>query len=233
MQAVIVAGGWGSRLGALVEETAPIMLPIAGRPFIDYLLANLVNEGIDDVILLFDRHAEQVEQYVGNGDGHHVRIRTKRDGDFPLDVLGSVKQVEDWLDGTFCIVRGNAYPRLDVRAAYDALVARPEPVLMAVHANRDARYENEVDLRGDIVGRFDQIDPGAHHDYRFAGFTMLRNLVIGEMRPAAPIGEQAFYGGLSTDARIVAFIADRSYEITTPETLAHFTEAVARGEVRI
>ena len=104
---------------------------------------------------------------------------------------------------------------------------------MAVHANRDARYENEVDLRGDIVGRFDQIDPGAHHDYRFAGFTMLRNLVIGEMRPAAPIGEQAFYGGLSTDARIVAFIADRSYEITTPETLAHFTEAVARGEVRI
>ena len=128
MQAVIVAGGWGSRLGALVEETAPIMLPIAGRPFIDYLLANLVNEGIDDVILLFDRHAEQVEQYVGNGDGHHVRIRTKRDGDFPLDVLGSVKQVEDWLDGTFCIVRGNAYPRLDVRAAYDALVARPEPV---------------------------------------------------------------------------------------------------------
>lgn len=234
MQAVIVAGGWGSRLESLVADTAPVLLPIAGRPFIDYLLARLVSEGIDDVILLLDRHAEQVERYVGIGERHHVRIRTMRDGEFPLDVLGSVKQAEDWLDSTFCLVRGNAYPRLDIQAAYRALLNRPEPVLMAVHANRDARYPNDVELRGSSVSRYDTIDPGPHHDYRFIGFTMLRSMVIDEIRPGAPVGEQAFYGGLATDARIAAYITDTpSFEITSPETLAHFSDAVARGVVSV
>lgn len=234
MQAVIVAGGWGSRLESLVVDTAPVLLPIAGRPFIDYLLARLVSEGIDDVILLLDRHAEQVERYVGIGERHHVRIRTMRDGEFPLDVLGSVKQAEDWLDSTFCLVRGNAYPRLDIQAAYRALLNRPEPVLMAVHANRDARYLNDVDLRGNSVSRYDTLDPGPHHEYRFIGFTMLRSMVIDEIRPGSPVGEQAFYGGLATDARIAAYITDTpSFEITSPETLAHFSDAVARGVVSV
>lgn len=234
MQAVIVAGGWGSRLESLAADTAPVLLPVAGRPFIDYLLARLVAEGIDDVILLLDRHAEQVERYVGVGERHHVRIRTMRDGDFPLDVLGSVKQAEEWLDSTFCLVRGNAYPRVDIRAASAAFVDRLEPVLMVVHANRDARYPNDVDLRGNSVGRFDVIDPGPHHEYRFAGVTLLRSMVIDEMRPAVPIGEQAFYGGLTTDARLAAYVADTpSLAIATPEMLAHFTEAVARGRVPI
>lgn len=234
MQAVIVAGGWGSRLESLAGETAPVLLPVAGRPFIDYLLAHLVSEGIDDVILLLDRHAEQVEQHVGVGERHHVRIRTMRDGDFPLDVLGSVKQVEDWLDNTFCLVRGNTYPRVDLQTAYATFLGRLEPALMVVHANHDPRYANDADLRGDSVGRFDAIEPGPHHEYRFAGITMIRSMVIDEMRPASPIGEQAFYGGLTTDARLAAYVAGTpSYEITTPETLAHFTEAVARSEVRI
>lgn len=232
MQAVIVAGGWGSRLEALAADTAPVLLPIAGRPFLDYLLARLVSEGIDDVILLLDRHAEQVERYVGIGERHHVRIRTMRDGEFPLDVLGSVKQAEEWLDSTFCLVRGNAYPRVDIQDAFNTFVNRPEPVLMAVHANRDPRYANDIDLRGTSVSRFDTLTPGPQHEYRFVGLTLLRSLVIDEMRPASPIGEQAFYGGLSTDARIAAYVTDTpSFEITSPETLAHFTEAVSRGVV--
>ena len=234
MQTVIVAGGWGSRLEAFSKETAPVLLPIAGRPFIDYLLARLVSEGIDEVILLLDRHADQVEQHVGGGERHHVRIRTFRDGEFPLDVLGSVKQVEDWLEDTFCLVRGNSYPRVNIRAAVADLLTRPQPVLMAVQANRDGRYANDADLNDNVVGRFDTLSPGPQHEYRFTGLAVLRSTVIEEIRPAAPIGEQAFYGGLAIDARLAAHVADASsFEITTPETLAHFTDAVARGDIQV
>lgn len=234
MQAVIAAGGSGSRLGSLAQEAAPVLLPIAGRPFIDYLLARLVAEGIDDVILLLDHHAEQVERHVGTGERHGVRIRTMRDGQFPLEVLGAVKQAEDLLDTTFCLVRGDTYPRVGIQAVHAAFVNRMEPALMVVHANGDARYPNDVDLNGNSVGRYDAIDPGPHHDHRFAGLTLLRTLVIDEMRPAVPIGEQAFYGGLTTDARLAAYVADTpSFTINTPETLAHFTEAVANGRIPI
>lgn len=234
MQAVIAAGGPGSRLGSLAQETAPVLIPIAGRPFIDYLLTRLVVEGIDDVILLLDHRAEQVERYVGAGERHGVRIRTMRDGQFPLEVLGAVKQAEDLLETTFCLVRGDSYPRVDIQSAHAAFVNRMEPAMMAVHANNDPRYPNDVDLNGNSVGRFDAIEPGPHHSHRFAGLTLLRTLVIDEMRPAVPIGEQAFYGGLTTDARLAAYVADTpSFTINTPETLAHFTEMVAQGRIPI
>ncbi len=234
MQAVIAAGGSGSRLGPLTKDTAPVMLPVGGRPFIDYLLARLVAEGIDDVILLLDHQAEQVERHVGTGERHGVRIRTMRDGQFPLEVMGAVKQAEEILETTFCLVRGDSYPRVDIQAMHAAFVNRMEPAMMAVHANRDPRYLNDIDLNGTSVGRFDAIDPGPHHDYRFAGLTLLRTLVIDEMRPSVPIGEQAFYGGLSTDARIAAYVQDApSFSISTPETLAHFTELVAQGRIPV
>ncbi|TAK81148.1 MAG: hypothetical protein EPO16_00105, partial [Dehalococcoidia bacterium] len=152
MQAVIAAGGSGSRLGPLTKDTAPVMLPVGGRPFIDYLLARLVAEGIDDVILLLDHQAEQVERHVGTGERHGVRIRTMRDGQFPLEVMGAVKQAEEILETTFCLVRGDSYPRVDIQAMHAAFVNRMEPAMMAVHANRDPRYLNDIDLNGTSVG---------------------------------------------------------------------------------
>lgn len=232
MQAAVVAGGWATRLGPQMANVASALVPVAGRPFLDYLLPHLVREGFDDVILLVDRHAEQVEAHVGNGERYHVRVRTYRDGERPLDVLGAVKDVEDILAPTFWLVRGNALPRIDFRAVEAALLARGQFALMGVHANRDPRLQNDVDVRGDLVSRFDTITPGPEHVHRFIGATYLRSLLIDEMRPSVPIGEQAFYGGLASDARLGAYVADTpSYSIATPEGLAHFTDAVARGEV--
>jgi len=51
MQALILAGGKGTRLGSLTERVPKPMLQVAGRPFIEHLIWNLKRHGISDIIL--------------------------------------------------------------------------------------------------------------------------------------------------------------------------------------
>ena len=52
MQAVILAGGLGTRLGAITRAVPKPMVPVAGRPYLEHQLRELARQGIADVVLL-------------------------------------------------------------------------------------------------------------------------------------------------------------------------------------
>jgi len=61
MQAVILAGGRGARLGAATDHCPKPLANIGGRPFLDYLIAGLVRHGFTDILLLAGYLAEQLK----------------------------------------------------------------------------------------------------------------------------------------------------------------------------
>ena len=67
MQAVILAGGLGTRLRPLTESVPKPMVPVRGRPFLEYELALLAQNGITDVVLCVGYLGEQVSQHFGSG----------------------------------------------------------------------------------------------------------------------------------------------------------------------
>ena len=63
-QAIILVGGRGTRLGELTQQTPKPLLPVAGRPFIDYWLDKLAAVGIADIILACGHLAQHfIERY--------------------------------------------------------------------------------------------------------------------------------------------------------------------------
>ncbi len=62
-KAVILAAGWGSRLLPATKSLAKPMLPIVDRPAIDYIVQDLVDAGIKDIIIVGKQHFEQIEEY--------------------------------------------------------------------------------------------------------------------------------------------------------------------------
>ena len=50
-QAIILVGGLGTRLGALTKKTPKPLLPVAGRPFLEYVITWLARAGVEEVIL--------------------------------------------------------------------------------------------------------------------------------------------------------------------------------------
>ena len=74
IDAVVLAGGMGSRLGGLFPQTAKPLVPIAGRPFLDYLADFLIAEGVRRIVLAVGHLQEQFAGY----------CRSRRDVEFVL-----------------------------------------------------------------------------------------------------------------------------------------------------
>ncbi len=61
VQAVILCGGLGTRLSGVVPDLPQALAPVAGRPFLDYVLENLAAAGIRDIVLCTSHRGEQIE----------------------------------------------------------------------------------------------------------------------------------------------------------------------------
>ena len=67
MQAVILAGGRGSRLGALANEVPKALVPVAGRPLLAHSLSLLRRHGVEEVVLCTGHLADKIADYVQDG----------------------------------------------------------------------------------------------------------------------------------------------------------------------
>ena len=74
MKALILAGGLGTRLRPLVADRPKAMAEAAGRPFLEYLVAQLRDEGFEDIVLCVGHLAGQIEDYFGDGQRWGVRV---------------------------------------------------------------------------------------------------------------------------------------------------------------
>ena len=67
MKAIIVAGGHGSRLLPMTNFTHKTLLPLCGRPIIDYAMATIRNAGINEITIIGNRFIDKIREHVGSG----------------------------------------------------------------------------------------------------------------------------------------------------------------------
>src|SRR2546428_14164707 len=104
--------GLGPRLRPLTLHTKKELMPVANRPFLEHVLANLAKHGVDEVILTTGYLAEAFEDYPDERT-HGVKLTIVREST-PLDTCGAVKNVEAMLDGTFLVCNGDILTNLDI-----------------------------------------------------------------------------------------------------------------------
>lgn len=77
---IILAGGLGTRLGSVVGDMAKVLASVNGRPFLAYLLDQLIIAGFSNVILCTDYKADMVKEFFGeNYKTLHIRYSQERD----------------------------------------------------------------------------------------------------------------------------------------------------------
>jgi D-glycero-D-manno-heptose 1,7-bisphosphate phosphatase len=101
-QAVILAGGRGTRLGDLVQHTPKPLLAVGGQPFLFYLIWNLRRHGIKQIVLSVGYLAERIAQaFAGQKD-----VVISREVE-PLGTGGGLRQANELLDDTFFVLNGD------------------------------------------------------------------------------------------------------------------------------
>ncbi len=115
MQALILAGGEGTRLRPLTSTVPKPVVPLVDRPFIAYMLDWLRSHGVDDVVLSCGFMASGVRNVLGDGSAYDVRLRYVEEPS-PRGTGGAVKFAEPMLDERFLVLNGDVLTDLDLSA---------------------------------------------------------------------------------------------------------------------
>src|SRR5688572_24734693 len=113
MQAVIMAGGEGSRLRPLTSNVPKPMLPVANRPLMEHIIELLRKHGINDVVATVQFLASLIRNYFGDGSDLGVSLSYATE-EVPLGTAGSVLGARDLLSGSFMVISGDALTDIDL-----------------------------------------------------------------------------------------------------------------------
>ena len=104
MKAMILAAGQGQRLRPLTEKIPKALVPVAGRPMIEYPLRLLRYYGIRDIIVNLHHLGSDIEAYLGDGSSFDVKIAYSREAEL-LDTGGGLLKARSFFDqGTFIVI---------------------------------------------------------------------------------------------------------------------------------
>jgi mannose-1-phosphate guanylyltransferase len=134
LQALILAGGEGTRLRPLTSSTPKPVISLVGRPFIAYMIEWLRGHGVDDVILSCGFRADGVRDVLGDGAELGVRLRYVDEPE-PLGTGGALKFAEALLDERFFMLNGDVLTDMDLTAQlaqHEQTGARATIALIAV-----------------------------------------------------------------------------------------------------
>jgi mannose-1-phosphate guanylyltransferase len=118
MQALILAGGEGTRLRPLTSTVPKPVVPLVDRPFVRFMLDWLRGHGIEDVVMSCGHLASGVRNVLGDGSAFGIRLRYIEERE-PLGTGGALKFAEPLLDERFVMLNGDVLTDLDVTAQLD------------------------------------------------------------------------------------------------------------------
>lgn len=142
-QAVILAGGRGVRMMPLTKNTPKPMIPILGKPFLHYIIENLRENGITDIILLVGYLHDKIENYFGDGSRFGVRIRYSNSG-IKADTGTRIRSALPLLQNNILLLYGDNFWPLHLRELEWYLHAKKVIALVTVYGNRDNYTKNNI-----------------------------------------------------------------------------------------
>ena len=222
----ILAGGLGTRLGAVAAEVPKGMMPVNGRPFLEHVLELLARHGADRIVICRGHLGEAIEAGLGDGRRFGLSIAYSDEGPVPIGTAGAIRKALPLLGERFMVMYGDTYLRVDYPAVAAAHERSGLPGLMTVLRNDGRWGESNASYARGRVRAYDKRDPpsdAAWIDYGLLAFT-----------PAALDGDEADLADVLTRLARAGELAGvavrrRFYEIGTPPARAETERFLSRG----
>jgi D-glycero-alpha-D-manno-heptose 1-phosphate guanylyltransferase len=198
MQAVVLVGGLGTRLGALLAGRNKPMVDVAGHPFIYYLLRQLRKNGLVDIVLCVGHRGELIRERFGSGSALGVRLRYSTEETL-RGTAGALKLAEHLIHGeSFLAMNGDSLfdvPLEELIAFHQAVHARVSVALASVE-RRERFGTVEVQGDGQVVG-FREKGQASAGGYINGGIYVFQTDVLRGIPADQPVSlEQDVFPGL-------------------------------------
>ncbi len=151
--AVILAGGLGTRLRPLTEETPKPLLPLRGKPILQHIIEQLARNGVKKIILSIGYKAAQIQQYFGDGSRFDVDIHYVIEAE-PLGTGGAVKEAARGLTEPFFLIWADNLTDINFQQLREDYLTNPSSVLMVLTPREDVEHFGVAKLEGKKIVSF-------------------------------------------------------------------------------
>jgi mannose-1-phosphate guanylyltransferase len=221
----VLVGGFGTRLRPLTLTSPKQMLPVAGRPMIEDVLAHLRHHGVDEVVLSLGYKPDAFLEAYPDATCAGVRLVYVVEPE-PLDTAGAIAFAarEAGIDERFLVVNGDVLTDLDVSALVAFHEAAGAEGTIALTKVEDPSQFGVVPTEADgRVIAFVEKPPRdeAPTDLINAGYYVLEPSVLDRIEPGRKVNiERETFPAMVADGRLFA-VADPAYwlDVGTPERL--------------
>lgn len=247
VRAMILAAGFGTRLGPITQRRPKPMLPVCGAPLVRWAVGWLAHHGVRDVAINLHHLGEQIEAELGDGSALGVRIRYSPEHGMILGTGGGVRQarslIDDGHESPIVIVNGKILVDLDLSAVLEAhrrchelhgaeatMVLRPDP---EGQWGRPLRLDADGRLVELVGERSPHVREPVGGPLMFTGVHVVQPSFLDRIPPE---GEQCVvrtaYRAAAKEGRVFGVVTERYWwEHSTPERYRQGVFNVLDGKV--
>lgn len=176
MQAIIMAGGQGTRLRELTHDLIPKpMIEIAGKPLLQWQIENLKANGFDDIIVVVGHLGDLILDKFGGTVKYFEE-------DEPLGTAGALPDLIDLLEDEFFIIYGDLFFDIDLQRMIDFHHSHNGTGTFFVHPNSHPYDSDLVDFENDyrIIKIYSKNDKPIKwlHNYTTAGIYLFKKHIL-------------------------------------------------------
>jgi len=153
MKAIILAGGFGTRLRPLTDTIPKPLLPIKNKPIIEQAILNFKKYGIKDIILSIGYKADMIKEYFGDGSKIGVNIEYIVE-DEPLGTGGAIKKASENLKETFLAINGDNLADFNWKKIISEHQKNQAKISLTLYPVEDVTQFGIAKLEGDKILEF-------------------------------------------------------------------------------
>jgi mannose-1-phosphate guanylyltransferase len=238
VKAVVLVGGQGTRLRPLTLTTPKQMLPVAGRPMIERVVAHLAAHGVDEVVLSLGYRPDAFAAAYRDNCCAGVRLQYAVEPE-PRDTAGGIAFAARLagIDETFVVQNGDVLTGMDVTALVDFHRARAALATISLTPVDDPSRFGVVatDEHGQVTAFVEKPDPGqAPSNLINAGTYVLEPEVMDRIAADRRVSiERETFPALVAEGRLYALASDADWvDAGTVLTYLHANLSLAQREAR-
>lgn len=180
MQAIIMAGGVGSRLRPLTNEIPKPMVNMINKPALYFIIELLKKHNIYDIGLTLNYKHDIITNYFGDGKKMGVKLHYFIENE-PLGTAGSVKTASKYLDKDFLVISGDAFTEIDLSALWGEHINSGMIATIAIKEVPDATGFGVVKVQNGIITDFIEKPKNPTEKLINTGIYMFKNEILSKI----------------------------------------------------
>lgn len=216
-EAIILAGGLGTRLRQITGEVPKPLAPVCGRPFLEHLLRYLAAEGIARVCLAVGYRCEMIMEHFGQEFAGMELVYSIESE--PLGTGGALRQALELMHAKdILVLNGDTLFRIPLQQMFDAHQAEQSKVTLALKPARQASRFGSVQVIGGKIMAFGAAQQGDCHYINGGVYILQKDLLRGADLPERFSFEADFLQPEMGNLDGASFISDAYFiDIGVPE----------------